>query len=103
MLGSPQVSPFQRGEDMSVAGDIKKDLAFLRGVFGALRVVTPMARNKTRTFSDVAEDLAKKFGDRPALLSDRETLTYRRLSPAAPTAMPAGRWRTASRRATSSA
>ena len=61
---------------MGLATHIKNDLKFLTGVAGALRRVVPMARHKTRTFPDVAEELARRFGDRPALLSDRETLTY---------------------------
>jgi fatty-acyl-CoA synthase len=55
---------------------IRKDYAFARGIFKAMRLVTPMARRKTRTFPDAAEDLARRYGDRPALLSERETLTY---------------------------
>jgi fatty-acyl-CoA synthase len=61
---------------MDVGTHIKNDLKFLTGVTGALVRVTRMARNKTRTLSDVAEELARRFGERPALLSDRETLTY---------------------------
>ena len=61
---------------MGIIDNLRRDWLFLRGVYGALRVVTPMARHKARTFSDAAEDLAKKFGDRPALLSDQEYLTF---------------------------
>lgn len=61
---------------MGVIDNLRCDWHFVRGVFGALRVVTPMARNRTRTFSDAAEDLAKKYADRPALLSEHEALTY---------------------------
>jgi fatty-acyl-CoA synthase len=61
---------------MGVIDNLRSDWRFVRGVFGALRVVTPMARNRTRTFSDAAEDLARKYGDRPALLSENEVLTY---------------------------
>ena len=61
--------------------------------FGALRVVTPMARNRTRTFPDAAEDLATKYGDRPALDLRRRIPDLRRIRCAAPTAMRAGRWR----------
>ena len=64
---------------MGLFKNIHNDFAYVRGILRALLRVTPMARNKTRTFSDAAEDLAKRYGDRPALLSDRETLTYRRL------------------------
>ena len=80
---------------MSVAGDIKKDLAFLRGILRALRLVTPMARNKSRTFPDVAEELAIRYGERPALLSERETLTYAGFSRPGQPLRPlgAGQWR----------
>lgn len=61
---------------MGFIGNLGRDWLFVRGVFGALRVVTPMARNRTRTFSDAAEDLAKRYADRPALLSRHEALTY---------------------------
>ena len=36
----------------------------------------PHGAAQERTFPDVAEELAKRYGDRPALLSDRETLTF---------------------------
>ncbi|HET7714713.1 MAG TPA: long-chain-acyl-CoA synthetase [Bauldia sp.] len=62
---------------MGFIDNLGRDWLFIRGVVSALRVVTPMARNKTRTFSDAAEDLARQYGDRPALLSDRESLTFR--------------------------
>jgi fatty-acyl-CoA synthase len=61
---------------MGFIANLRNDLAFARGIFRALRRVTPMARNKTRTFPDVAEELAARYGDRPALLSERETLTF---------------------------
>jgi fatty-acyl-CoA synthase len=61
---------------MGFLDNLRSDWRFVRGVFGALRVVTPMARNRTRTFSDAAEDLAKKYANRPALISEHEALTY---------------------------
>jgi fatty-acyl-CoA synthase len=61
---------------MSVIGNLGKDWQFVRGVYGALRVVTPMARNRTRTFCDAAGELALRHGDRPALLSEDEMLTF---------------------------
>ena len=56
--------------------NLRKDWLFAHGVFKALRRVTPMARQRDRTFADALEDLARRYGDRPALISDRETLTY---------------------------
>jgi fatty-acyl-CoA synthase len=61
---------------MGLLHNIRDDLAYVRGIYRALRLVTPMARDKTRTFPVVAEELARRHGDRVALLSDRETLTY---------------------------
>jgi len=58
---------------------LKGDLEYLRGARRALRMTTPIARNPTRVFPDVVEELAERFGPRTALLSDRETFTYRAL------------------------
>jgi fatty-acyl-CoA synthase len=43
-------------------------------------MTTPIAKNPTRVFPAVVEDLAEKFGDAPALLSDRERFSYRELA-----------------------
>ena len=56
------------------------DLACLRGGLRALRMTTPIARHPTRIFPTVIEELAERFGDAPALLSDRESFSYRELS-----------------------
>ncbi|SDB25472.1 long-chain-acyl-CoA synthetase [Bauldia litoralis] len=61
---------------MSFLDNLRKDWVFAHGVFKALRRVTPMARHRNRTFADAMEDLAERFGDRPALISARETLSY---------------------------
>ncbi len=46
----------------------------------ALELTAPISRNRDRVMSTVIEELAAKSGDLPALLSDRESLTYRELS-----------------------
>ena len=46
----------------------------------ALELTVPIARNPERILPTVIEELAEKFGDAPALLSDRESLTYRTLA-----------------------
>jgi fatty-acyl-CoA synthase len=46
----------------------------------ALELTAPIARNPGRTLPVVVEDLATRSGTAPALLSDREQLTYRALS-----------------------
>ena len=43
----------------------------------ALELTAPIARNRDRVLSTVIEELAAQLGDAPALLSDRECLTYR--------------------------
>src|SRR5207249_1074588 len=46
----------------------------------ALELTAPIANNPHRIFSTVIDELAEKFGEAPALLSDRECLTYRALA-----------------------
>jgi len=51
----------------------------LKGAWRTLRMTTPIAKNPTRVFPIVIEELAEKFGDAPALISARERLSYREL------------------------
>ena len=46
----------------------------------ALELTVPIARNPDRILPTVIAELAEKFGDAPALLSNRECLTYRGLA-----------------------
>ena len=46
----------------------------------ALELTVPIARNPGRILPIVIEELAETFGDAPALLSNRECLTYRALA-----------------------
>ncbi len=46
----------------------------------ALELTASIPRNHDRVMSTVIEELAVRFGDAPALLSDRECLTYRGLA-----------------------
>src|SRR5262245_5981236 len=46
----------------------------------ALALTKPIAEHPTRLLADVIDELADKQGDQPALLSDRETLSFRALS-----------------------
>jgi fatty-acyl-CoA synthase len=46
----------------------------------ALEMTAPIGRNRDRVFSTVVEEASVRFGDTPALLSDRESLTYRALA-----------------------
>ena len=45
----------------------------------ALQLTAPIAREPLRTFPVVVEEAARLFGERPALLSDVQTLSYREL------------------------
>jgi len=65
---------------MSFFEQIKADFVFLRGALRALRLTTPIAKNPSRVFPVVIEELAEKFGDAPALISNREQLSYRALN-----------------------
>ncbi|NWG26024.1 MAG: long-chain-acyl-CoA synthetase, partial [Pseudorhodoplanes sp.] len=58
---------------------LKGDFVFLRGVLRALRMTTHIAKNPTRIFPNVMEELAQRHGDAPALISNRENFTYREL------------------------
>jgi len=55
---------------------VKSEYAYLSGAIRALRRTTAIARNPDRVYPDVVADLAARWGDRPALISDRETFTY---------------------------
>ena len=46
----------------------------------ALELTAPIPRNRERVMSTVIEELAARSGDAPALLSDRESFTYRELA-----------------------
>lgn len=58
---------------------LKSEYAYLTGAVRILRRVTPIANNRTRTFPDLLDDLVASHGDRVALLSQTEELTYRQL------------------------
>jgi fatty-acyl-CoA synthase len=47
---------------------------------GALELTAPIARNRHRILSTVIEEVAARMGEAPALLSDRESLTYNALA-----------------------
>ena len=46
----------------------------------ALELTAPIAKNPTRILPTVIDETAARMGDAPALLSDRESLTYRALA-----------------------
>ena len=84
----PDDSPKARGESrrrrrgiaMRLIERLAADAACLRGALRTLKATTPIAKDPTRVFPAVVEDLAEKYGDAPALISERERLSYRELA-----------------------
>ena len=56
------------------------EVTSLKGALRTLKLTTSIAKNPTRVFPQVILELADKYGDAPALLSDREHFTYRELA-----------------------
>ena len=65
---------------MSILDQMIGDIVYLRGALRALKMTTPIAKHPARVFPVVIEELAEKYGDAPALVSDRESLSYRALA-----------------------
>jgi fatty-acyl-CoA synthase len=64
------MNPFER---------LRNNAVFLAGAWRSLRATIPIAKNPTRVFPRLLEDIAARYGDKLALISDGETLTYRGL------------------------
>ena len=56
---------------------LRSEYLYLTGALRVLKRVKAVAKNPTRTFPIVVEQLAARYGDRPALVSAGESLTYR--------------------------
>ena len=56
------------------------ELIYLRGALRTLKRATPIAKTPNRTIRELAEEWAVQHGDRPALVSDDATLSYRGLN-----------------------
>jgi fatty-acyl-CoA synthase len=56
------------------------ELTYLRGALRTLKRAKPIARTPARTIRDHVEEWAQEHGDRPALVSDTATLSYRALN-----------------------
>src|ERR1051326_5619783 len=79
--GFAAIAPYKsRGKRMGLIERLKGDVVTLKGALRTLKMTTPIPKNPNRVFPDVIEDLAAKFGDAPALPSDRERLSYRQLA-----------------------
>ncbi|WP_075216347.1 long-chain-acyl-CoA synthetase [Mongoliimonas terrestris] len=61
---------------MSVVARARSEFAYASGFVRMLGRVTPVAKARDRVWPDVVADLAARFGDRPALISEEESLTY---------------------------
>jgi fatty-acyl-CoA synthase len=66
----------EKKQGNAIPGSGSSAKAWLR----ALELTTPIARNRDRILPTVIEQAAAQYGDAPALLSDRETLSYRSLA-----------------------
>ena len=55
---------------------LKSELAYFTGAMRAVKKSGAIMKNPDRTFRDIAEELAAKHADKPALVSDREGFTY---------------------------
>jgi fatty-acyl-CoA synthase len=65
---------------MELIDRLRADVTSLRGALRTLKLTTPIAKNPTRVFPQVILELADRYGDAPALLSDCERLSYRELA-----------------------
>ena len=65
---------------MGLIERILDDVIFVRGMLRALKATTPIAKNPRRVLPTIIDKLAATFGDAPALLSNRESFSYRDLA-----------------------
>jgi fatty-acyl-CoA synthase len=64
---------------MGLFDRLKGDVTYLKGALRTLKLTTPIAKHPARVFPHVVEELAERYGDKPALIGARETLTFRGL------------------------
>ena len=65
---------------MTVLDRLREDALFAAGAWRSLRATMPIAKNPTQVFPRLFETIAARHGERPALISDIETFTYRALA-----------------------
>ena len=65
---------------MGLLDRLTAEVISLKGALRTLKLTTPIAKNPTRVFPQVILELADKYGEAPALLSDHERFTYRELA-----------------------
>src|ERR1700761_8031880 len=59
---------------------VRRDLSPARSWVRALELTAPIAKHPERLLSSVIEDLAERLGEAPALVSDRECMSYHALA-----------------------
>jgi fatty-acyl-CoA synthase len=62
------------------ATDAEVSPSAVRAWLRALELTKPISEHPSRLLADIIDELAEKFGEVPALLSDRETLSFGALS-----------------------
>jgi len=77
-LAPPPIAAMRLG--MGWMKRLQSDWACLKGALRTLKTTTPVARHPTRVFPVVVDELAARYADAPALLSDRESFTFRTLA-----------------------
>ncbi len=65
---------------MHLIQQLNADFAYARGALRTLQRTKPIAQNPTRVFPAIFDELAARYGDAPALISDHERLSYRELA-----------------------
>ncbi len=65
---------------MRLIQQLKADFVYARGALRTLARTQPIAKHPTRVFPAIIDELAARYGDAPALISDHERLTYRELA-----------------------
>src|SRR5688500_6785111 len=68
-----------QGRRMGFLQDLQDGIVFQRGALRALKMTTPIAKHPTRVFPIVLNELSERFGEAPALISEREKFSYRSL------------------------
>ncbi len=65
---------------MALLKKARNELRYVFGLVRLLRAVRPVTSNQGRTVGALIDDLAERFGDKIALVSDHQTLTYREMN-----------------------
>ena len=62
---------------MGIVDRLRREYLCVTGALRSLAQLTRIAKNPNRTLPDVVEELSRNFAERPALVFDRSTVTYR--------------------------